>query len=99
MRFRLITHRVHIQAGLHYTFAFLSLLKKATVVTETSRTIFFSPRQLFFLLFFTKKVSFFSGRGGGGGGGRGEEGEMSVAGDTFGSIVEYYNRTCELPSL
>ena len=40
------------QAGRRYTFAFLSLLKKATVVAETSRTIYFLASVNFFDSFY-----------------------------------------------
>ena len=42
------------QAGRRYTFTFLSLLKKATVVAETSRTIYFSASVNLFFILFTK---------------------------------------------
>ena len=42
------------QAGRRYTFTFLSLLKKATVVAETTRTIYFSASVNLFFILFTK---------------------------------------------
>ena len=42
------------QAGRRYTFTLLSLLKKATVVAETTRTIYFSASVNLFFILFTK---------------------------------------------
>ena len=56
-----VQHTNHV--GRHYTFAFLSLLKKATVVAETSRAIyFFSQWQLFYSSLLKKKY-FVNGSG------------------------------------